>query len=135
MPVDKVCFGAYNHASGSQWSWRVPTLAQALCPMVQILTVWFMPESPRWLVSKGMVRGIDVIGSRDSAEPIHSNRNPKPQLYLRNITPMVATDAILSYCSKWLKLGMLSEWRKRSTRASHIGPSSPSRGTESECAL
>ncbi|KAF8968146.1 general substrate transporter [Flammula alnicola] len=42
------------HADGSQWSWRVPTLVQALCPVVQIITVWFMPESPRWLVSKGM---------------------------------------------------------------------------------
>ncbi|KAF8968145.1 general substrate transporter [Flammula alnicola] len=49
-----VCFGAFDHASGSQWSWRVPTLVQALCPLMQIIGIWFMPESPRWLVSKGM---------------------------------------------------------------------------------
>lgn len=49
-----VCFGTFNHASGSQWSWRIPTLVQALCPLAQIISVWFMPESPRWLVSKGM---------------------------------------------------------------------------------
>ncbi|KAJ3507015.1 hypothetical protein NLJ89_g6538 [Agrocybe chaxingu] len=50
----KVCYGAFDHASGSEWSWRVPTLVQAFCPVIQIAAVWFMPESPRWLVSKGM---------------------------------------------------------------------------------
>jgi len=49
-----VCFGAYIHAEGSAWSWRVPTLIQAFCPVVQLIAVWFIPESPRWLVSKGM---------------------------------------------------------------------------------
>ncbi|KAH9481375.1 Lactose permease [Psilocybe cubensis] len=49
-----VCFGAFDHANGSQWSWRVPTLAQALGPLIQIFSIWAMPESPRWLVSKGM---------------------------------------------------------------------------------
>ncbi|KAF9563259.1 general substrate transporter [Agrocybe pediades] len=48
-----VCFGAYQHAGENQWSWRVPTLVQAICPLIQIVSVWFIPESPRWLVSKG----------------------------------------------------------------------------------
>ncbi|KAH3909606.1 hypothetical protein HBI56_059890 [Parastagonospora nodorum] len=34
------------------WSWRVPSLLQ-MCPsMLQIATVYCLPESPRWLVSK-----------------------------------------------------------------------------------
>ncbi|KAH9882225.1 hypothetical protein J1614_001397 [Plenodomus biglobosus] len=34
------------------WSWRVPSLLQ-MCPsFLQIATVYFLPESPRWLVSK-----------------------------------------------------------------------------------
>ncbi|TFK75245.1 general substrate transporter [Pluteus cervinus] len=49
-----VCFAAYNHAAGSVWTWRIPTLVQALVPVVQVLSVWFMPESPRYLVSKGL---------------------------------------------------------------------------------
>jgi len=49
-----VCYGAFQHAEGSQWAWRVPTLVQAICPVLQICSVWFLPESPRWLVSKGM---------------------------------------------------------------------------------
>ncbi|KJA26307.1 hypothetical protein HYPSUDRAFT_1065514 [Hypholoma sublateritium FD-334 SS-4] len=49
-----VCFGAFRAAEGSQWSWRAPTLVQAICPVIQILSIVFIPESPRWLVSKGM---------------------------------------------------------------------------------
>lgn len=41
-------------AGGSEWSWRVPTLVQAVCPVIQLVSIWFVPESPRWLVSKGM---------------------------------------------------------------------------------
>ncbi|KAH7313134.1 major myo-inositol transporter iolT [Rhexocercosporidium sp. MPI-PUGE-AT-0058] len=34
------------------WSWRVPSLLQ-MCPsLLQISTVFLLPESPRWLVSK-----------------------------------------------------------------------------------
>ncbi|KAJ8506878.1 hypothetical protein ONZ45_g8969 [Pleurotus djamor] len=48
------CYAAYNHASGSQWSWRVPTLIQAVAPLAQVCLVWVIPESPRFLVSKGL---------------------------------------------------------------------------------
>ncbi|OBZ72089.1 Lactose permease [Grifola frondosa] len=47
------CFGAYKGSATSQWSWRVPTLIQALAPVVQIVLIWFIPESPRFLVAKG----------------------------------------------------------------------------------
>ncbi|KAF4332721.1 lactose permease [Fusarium beomiforme] len=34
-------------------SWRVPVVFQALMPMVQLLGVFILPESPHWLCSKG----------------------------------------------------------------------------------
>lgn len=34
------------------WSWRIPSILQ-ICPsLLQIVFVWFLPESPRWLVSR-----------------------------------------------------------------------------------
>jgi sugar porter (SP) family MFS transporter len=34
------------------WGWRVPSLLQ-ICPsLLQIGTVWLLPESPRWLISR-----------------------------------------------------------------------------------
>jgi len=36
----------------SDWSWRVPSLLQ-MCPsLLQVATIFLLPESPRWLVSR-----------------------------------------------------------------------------------
>ncbi|KAH8701536.1 general substrate transporter [Talaromyces proteolyticus] len=34
-------------------SWRIPSALQGLPSVIQLLFIWFCPESPRWLVSKG----------------------------------------------------------------------------------
>ncbi|KAH7127136.1 MFS transporter [Dendryphion nanum] len=44
-------FGTNNISS--QWSWRIPSILQALPSILQITFVWFVPESPRWYISKG----------------------------------------------------------------------------------
>lgn len=35
----------------STWSWRIPSLLQMLPSLVQLAFVWFLPESPRWLIA------------------------------------------------------------------------------------
>lgn len=35
------------------WSWRIPSLMQALPSVIQLMFIWFIPESPRWLVDHG----------------------------------------------------------------------------------
>jgi MFS family permease len=35
------------------WSWRIPSAIQGLPSVIQVALIWFCPESPRWLVSKG----------------------------------------------------------------------------------
>ncbi|CAI7578219.1 hypothetical protein N7533_000417 [Penicillium manginii] len=37
----------------NSWSWRIPCLMQILYPALQLVAVCVIPESPRWLVSKG----------------------------------------------------------------------------------
>ncbi|CAE6437474.1 unnamed protein product [Rhizoctonia solani] len=37
----------------NSWSWRIPSALQGLASVIQILFVWFIPDSPRWLVSVG----------------------------------------------------------------------------------
>lgn len=37
----------------NSWAWRLPSLLQGLPSLLQVALVLFIPESPRWLVSKG----------------------------------------------------------------------------------
>lgn len=37
----------------NNWGWRIPSFLQVLPSLLQVSFIWFLPESPRWLVSKG----------------------------------------------------------------------------------
>ncbi|KAL6352089.1 hypothetical protein LRP88_14531 [Fusarium phalaenopsidis] len=45
-----VTFGTFRIASSA--SWRIPSAIQGLPSVIQLLGLWFVPESPRWLISK-----------------------------------------------------------------------------------
>lgn len=56
----------------SSWSWRIPSALQGLPSVLQLALIWFVPESPRWLISKGKEeRATEIIayyhadGNRD----------------------------------------------------------------------
>lgn len=70
-----ICLGSYDGAATSSWSWRVPSLVQAVIPVIQMVLIWFIPESPRFL----MARGLESQAARVLAQ-CHSNggdeRNP-----------------------------------------------------------
>lgn len=36
----------------TEWAWRIPSLLQAAPALVQIVGIFFVPESPRWLIAK-----------------------------------------------------------------------------------
>jgi len=45
-----ICFGTNDIKS--DWAWRIPSLLQ-ICPsLLQLIFVFFLPESPRWLITK-----------------------------------------------------------------------------------
>ncbi|KAG6805837.1 hypothetical protein H0H92_013790, partial [Tricholoma furcatifolium] len=44
-------FGTFK--INSSWAWRVPSALQAIPAVLQVIFIWFCPESPRFLVSKG----------------------------------------------------------------------------------
>ena len=43
-------FGTIKYTSDA--AWRIPVGMQAAMPFVQLVGIWLLPESPRWLCSK-----------------------------------------------------------------------------------
>lgn len=37
----------------SNWGWRIPSLLQITPSSLQLIFIVYLPESPRWLISKG----------------------------------------------------------------------------------
>ncbi|KAF9002557.1 general substrate transporter [Cyathus striatus] len=53
-------FGTFNIPTS--WSWRIPSAIQGLPSVIQIFLVWFVPESPRWLMNKGREQeALDIL--------------------------------------------------------------------------
>ena len=44
-------FGTFK--LNSSWAWRTPSVLQGMPSILQLCLLWFGPESPRWLISKG----------------------------------------------------------------------------------
>jgi len=43
------------------WSWRIPTILQGFFPFLQLFLIFLVPESPRFLVSKGNSKDARII--------------------------------------------------------------------------
>ncbi|KKY19262.1 putative sugar transporter [Diplodia seriata] len=41
-----------TEAYQGSWAWRIPTVLQAGYPLVQLAFIYWLPESPRWLIAK-----------------------------------------------------------------------------------
>lgn len=69
-------FGTFN-ITGSTWSWRIPSLLQAFFPVIQLVGLYFVPESPRWLIARGRTAEARAIFAKyhaagNDAEPLVS---------------------------------------------------------------
>ncbi|KAK9452798.1 general substrate transporter [Dipodascopsis uninucleata] len=47
-----ITYGTYWMGETNNWSWRIPSLLQASFPIMQIILLFFVPESPRYLIFK-----------------------------------------------------------------------------------
>jgi len=45
------------------WSWRIPSMVQAGPSVIQLIAIWLVPESPRYLIAKGKnEKALQILG-------------------------------------------------------------------------
>ncbi|KAJ4288076.1 hypothetical protein N0V90_012093 [Kalmusia sp. IMI 367209] len=76
-----VCYGTQNMSS--TWAWRIPSLLQAGPSVVCMIILLFVPESPRWLISKGRhEEALEVLAIANAAGDM---TDPLVQVQFREI--------------------------------------------------
>ncbi|RAL63134.1 hypothetical protein DID88_004216 [Monilinia fructigena] len=94
----------------STWSWRIPSVFQALPPIAQALGIFLLPEPPRWLVSKGREdAALDVLSQ------YHANGNWEDEVVQFEYREIVGTIEleIAAKQTRWSELwrGRGNQWR------------------------
>ncbi|CAI7626997.1 unnamed protein product [Penicillium pancosmium] len=83
----------------SSWSWRIPCLMQAFFPLLQLFGLIVVPESPRWLISKGRrEEALDILAR------YHANGDQTDELVLfeyREICEAIAHEKLIAENSGW----------------------------------
>jgi MFS family permease len=92
---------AFSHLGASSISWRVPLVIQTPLSMMVMSTIFFMPESPRWLLRRNNVTEAEEIIS------LLRNADPRSEIVQREIVTIEASLEMLGAMTKWdlVKMG------------------------------
>lgn len=56
----------------SNWSWRLPSLLQVAPSAIQLVLIWLLPESPRWLISRDrQEKALEILAKYHANGNIH----------------------------------------------------------------
>ncbi|KAL7928429.1 general substrate transporter [Trichoderma chlorosporum] len=102
----------------SNWGWRIPSLLQ-MCPSVlQLIFVFMLPESPRWLVTKGRSAEANEILVK-----YHAEGDENSEFVRAEMAQIQATIELETQSSKknWLSLVATAGMRRRTLISSFLG--------------
>ncbi|KAF9893074.1 hypothetical protein FE257_012485 [Aspergillus nanangensis] len=103
----------------SDWSWRIPSILQGAIPALQLLGVFFLPESPRYLISKGKVEEArKVLADCHASGDFDS---PLVDFEMKEIQESLAAEATALSETSWLDLIRTPANRHRTLIAVIVG--------------
>ncbi|KAF9881638.1 MFS sugar transporter [Colletotrichum karsti] len=111
-----ICFGTNNIPSN--WAWRIPSLLQ-ICPsLLQIGFVFFLPESPRWLITQDRAEEASEILIK-----YHAEGDPNSEFVKAEIAQMKTVITLEMEASKhsWMDLLRTAGMRRRCLITSMLG--------------
>ncbi|KAK0190362.1 general substrate transporter [Armillaria mellea] len=104
-----ITLGTFN--MDSNWGWRIPSLVQVVPSILQISFIFFIPDSPRWLISKGRGEEAYAILVKYHAEGDSEYAQIEKTLELERETAKTS----------WMELVSTSGMRKRLVVGSLLG--------------
>ncbi|KAG5743073.1 hypothetical protein H9Q70_014213 [Fusarium xylarioides] len=94
----------------SSWSWRIPIIIQVVPATIILCGVWFIPESPRWLMSHGKEEKARAVLIK-----YHGDGNPESavvKLELNEMHASIEYQAEIEASQKWWDYRMLFDNRE-----------------------
>ena len=104
-------FGTFK--INSSWSWRIPSALQGVPSVLQLAFIWFAPESPRWLVSKG--RDTEALDTLAYYHADGNKEDPLVQFEYEEIKATIELDNAVAASVGWMTLIKTPGNRKRLT--------------------
>ncbi|WQF77640.1 Putative major facilitator, sugar transporter, major facilitator superfamily [Colletotrichum destructivum] len=109
---------------GNEWSWRIPAIGQAVPSVVQLLFIFWVPESPRFLIAKDRHdEALNILGKYHANG---NNEHPTVQFEFREIRETIKREVAAKNSSSYLdffrtpgnkyrfivliSLGLFSQW-------------------------
>ncbi|CAO3690688.1 unnamed protein product [Umbelopsis ramanniana] len=102
----------------NEWSWRIPSILQGLFSLIQVIFIFTLPESPRWLVSrKREEEALQILAN------LHGNGDPNNELVQFEYREIVETIRLEQAAANrsWFDLVNTPGNRKRSFLVLAIG--------------
>ncbi|KAJ6441376.1 hexose transporter protein [Purpureocillium lavendulum] len=95
----------------NSWSWRIPSVLQAFPALIQLGLIWLVPESPRWLISKG-----NGVKAKEILIKYHANgdeQSPIVEVEYSQIKEAILQDARIKRQGSYLDLIRSAPNRRR----------------------
>jgi len=86
----------------NNWAWRIPSALQGLPSVIQVFLIWLVPESPRYLVSKG--REDEALKTLAYYHGSGDRNDPLVQYEFEEIRAAIAFDRDVAANVGWLSL-------------------------------
>jgi len=93
-------FGSFHIPTS--WSWRLPSVLQGIPSVFQIALMWWCPESPRWLISRG--REAEALKTLAYYHANGNDQDPLVQFEYNEIKEAIALDRQAAETVSWIDL-------------------------------